>query len=549
MATTRSTWEADGPLGWVVALGRMKECEVNRQQSFKDWIEQARMVLAVEQRRAGSAQLLLDAITAQVNDRAVSDEDYAKRLAKAAKMRDAAEFSTAKKTVQWIEEDRLDAGYLTDMHKAFAGYVEEGAKAFRQVVQKSDAMQKLRAIGTESIKKIAEAEIALKVAEAKDAECCALWRKHEKFCRQRLVPANGKTTNTSDLWTSESAYRKAARAFEVEVHACHVTLQALRAGFEGAASQHRSIARQVLRTVMACMAAYYSGLAQMLTPAEGGMALPHLPGLQYSHLVAPPLPPAQPPLEVWEPMPLPATSFSLRSGAVELPPKALSIFGSWRAAFLLLSSDGHVHCFESAADVDCKSPSWSTEPGPGCSLTVNEDTRTLTLQKARGWLFNGSPDVVRIGTADELAMWQLALRRWWPPPGDASSAGGYLGDHPPPPPVAGDCADTEAAAASAAAPPVPHHVPPPPPEAHSCTASNAAAPVAQPGATSSAAPTPDRQISCGRDIDTGQAAAPPEVKEPGNTADATYSTSISSETGAEAATTTPDESPQHYVFE
>ncbi|CAK0815594.1 unnamed protein product [Prorocentrum cordatum] len=84
-------WEDDGPRGWVEALGWMKGCEMQRRLSFREWVDSARALLAEQKLQLKSARQLATVVRAHIREQSDAEEEFAKRLAKAAAQRHRAE--------------------------------------------------------------------------------------------------------------------------------------------------------------------------------------------------------------------------------------------------------------------------------------------------------------------------------------------------------------------------------------------------------------------------------------------------------------------------
>merc|ERR1711976_769690 len=91
-----------------------------------------------------------------------------------------------------------------------------------------------------------------------------------------------------------------------------------------------------------------------------------LPRKKEQNSTAEPIPgclgPQMPPLQF--PALPPSACVSIQ-GEVERPPKPLAIFGGWRPHHLLMTMDGHLHCFLTGTDVGEKDAVWSLEPKKG----------------------------------------------------------------------------------------------------------------------------------------------------------------------------------------
>eukprot|EP00928_Gymnodinium_smaydae_P057851 TRINITY_DN4107_c0_g1_i1.p1 TRINITY_DN4107_c0_g1~~TRINITY_DN4107_c0_g1_i1.p1 ORF type:complete len:706 (-),score=138.26 TRINITY_DN4107_c0_g1_i1:28-2145(-) len=412
-------WESDGPAGWVEKLGLLKECEMRRRSSFLNWAESARAALEVEKRGARSAHLLVAAVCKQVKERAEADEASSRQLVKIAGRRDVAEFSKAKTSV-WTDDDRAQAGYLTSMTRYCAQHVCEGSRAVRSGLEKSDSLRRCRALrGTmENLFETLEKEIACteKVAEA----CTARWDEHEGVCRRRLQPdlprRAGAGKLTVDLWLSEKEYRRIAEIYYRKVRSCIAQMAKLRPDIAAHVQEHRALAQQMIREATQRWASTYGELSRTLALPPGG-GLPNLPNNipASSRSRNTPLPPrlpvptpsALPEIELPE---LPASAHILCQSAVEQPP---FLFGGWRRAHVLATTDGCVHLFSRASDVSSGDPIWTIKPGK-VTLDVELKGRKLIFRPLPGCLPGRRLRVVRFPTPESLTAWRTSLERWWP---------------------------------------------------------------------------------------------------------------------------------------
>eukprot|EP00928_Gymnodinium_smaydae_P081234 TRINITY_DN64789_c0_g1_i1.p1 TRINITY_DN64789_c0_g1~~TRINITY_DN64789_c0_g1_i1.p1 ORF type:complete len:554 (+),score=91.66 TRINITY_DN64789_c0_g1_i1:42-1664(+) len=401
---------AGGAAEWAEALGWLKACELQRRVHFREWADRARGFLLAERKRAASARQLVAALRAQIRDRTQADEDFAKRLTKLANQRDAAELSRASKADVWTEEDRADAGYLTEMQRHCARMVEQGARACRSALEGSETLARWEENCKRVTGLLAGFEQNLKAAEARQGQCANFWMKHETLCRERLQLVHASTS--SDLWMSEVGFRRAVTAFDVEVEKCVASTVELRREITNSMTEHRRLVRQMLRDVAGCLASAYGSVAQACTPSNGSMP-PRLPGVETSSEASAPL--------EFTPLPelsfpsLPCSPFILRQGEVERPPKAFSVFSRWRQHHMILTIDGHVHCFDKATAVGAEDPRWSMSPSTCAALETDAAACTLIFLPVSSWPWSTRKSrVVRFRNVDGFRAWEAALRTWWP---------------------------------------------------------------------------------------------------------------------------------------
>eukprot|EP00931_Biecheleriopsis_adriatica_P050762 TRINITY_DN29417_c0_g1_i2.p1 TRINITY_DN29417_c0_g1~~TRINITY_DN29417_c0_g1_i2.p1 ORF type:complete len:476 (-),score=107.56 TRINITY_DN29417_c0_g1_i2:38-1465(-) len=386
--------------GWVEGLGLLKDFEVRRRAAFADWAEAVSARVAAERRRQTSAQLLLAAVRTQIRDRAEADEELAKRLAKMAN-RDLA------KSQNWLGQDLVDASYLPALQRYCAQNISDASKAFRAVLEGSDAFKQWEALAKEPTKSILEMEQALRATKARSDACVNAWAKHEAQCRQQLTQESG-----GDLWSSEAVYRRAASQFASAIVDCQQTLVKVCNTLEGGAAKHRSLTLTVLKDVAACIATCYNSLARAVTPLPGG-ALPQVPGFeQHAHQQSP----VQVPLPSWQADDIPESVLKLHEGLVERP---AGLLRQWQPCRLLLTVQGSVHCFDGKIEDKVKAPYWSGQPSAGSALAAVPNARTLAFHPAKEWLKRRRPLTVRATSMEDFVMWQQALGSWWQ---DASQA-------------------------------------------------------------------------------------------------------------------------------
>lgn len=407
---------------WAEALGWLKRCEMHRRMAFSEWVERARVQLAVEQRRTVSAQRLVAVVQSQVRAQAECQVEFACRLKKLA--------VHTPDRVDLTEEEHADAAYLPKLQQFCAGQLQEGAQACGATLEKQRALARWESSNKAVMHELVAAQEALRGAEDLQKRCGLLWAKHEELCKARLQAANptasmkpqSRSASSAcpvDLWKSEAKYRRAVAEFDRKVASCRRTIPDLCHRSADTATSHRPLLRQLLRDVLLALGSAYGSLAEALSPP----AWPGLPQFGDGTFAAGATLTADADLgtvQQSQAMPeldlpaLPLSGLVRRRGLIERPPKSLSMFRAWRPHHLLLTTDGYVHCFRHESDVDTKNPVWSLAPKRGTAMRADPSALKFTFLPCGSWAWRKkNTRVVRVADSDSFAAWETLLGRHW----------------------------------------------------------------------------------------------------------------------------------------